>query len=318
MHLPETLYRYRRVNENNICALQCGQLWMSTPEQMNDVLDSSIFFDIDKIKEIIANGYESIDSIARALFLGEPIPSHTYKAFKGTEIEFAVGQMLSLLKGDLSIRPYIKRLMDEVCIPQTNRYLESLRSNSIEALKTARRIACFSETISSNKMWGHYSDGHKGFALGYSFRDKPMVCPKHHSDCGNLWMNYPLFPVIYGKEYDGTDYVLYNLMDALVGLLSEGKFTLPFFDWSFFTKGYLYKSSDWEEEKEWRLLSKIEKPGKLDTPFDSIKIEPKEVYLGAKISDKDKTTLVEIAEEKGYKVYQMELKDKTLVPVELM
>lgn len=73
----------------------------------------------------------------------------------------------------------------------------------------------------------------------------------------------------------------------MLEILMGNNILLPFYNWSFFTKRYLYKSHEWNEEKEWRLLSKIKKRQSSSETHTHINKKAIVVYCGVNISVKN-------------------------------
>ena len=65
-HIPSKLYKYRSFCDNHISAFHKDQVWVSTAQNMNDGLDTRLYFD----KEATINIYkEQIDSNKVAAFI---------------------------------------------------------------------------------------------------------------------------------------------------------------------------------------------------------------------------------------------------------
>lgn len=144
-------------------------------------------------------------------------------------------------------------------------------------------VACFSEkeNLSSLRMWAYYANYHKGFCLEYDFCEmncafKDGVIPILYSDA-------------YSKNYE---------------CLSEEecrKFRLG----CAFTK-----ATEWDFEKEWRILSCDEsRNGEKGYQMDFIK--PSKVYLGCKCDERLKVDLKEICYDLNIGLYQMRMKPET-------
>lgn len=155
--------------------------------------------------------------------------------------------------------------------------------------------ACFSENINSVLMWSHYSDYHKGFALGYDLR--PFLFPNKEK--------LSLFPVVYSnKRYDANQY-LYFLVGKFLNLPFKNQDVLAQ------TKLLLYKSKEWEYEKEWRLINPYHKDivNKCSEPRI---IHPNSIYYGCHISEENRRQLHEYAIEKNLQEFQMYLDDSSM------
>lgn len=86
-------------------------------------------------------------------------------------------------------------------------------------------VVCFSEDNSNILMWSHYAESHKGICLEYDSEERPI---KH-------WKNYKYHKIKYSKS-------------RYIDLLESG------YEKAFF-KLVTTKSTDWEYEKEYRLIS---------------------------------------------------------------
>lgn len=138
---------------------------------------------------------------------------------------------------------------------------------------------CFSEVNNSILMWSHYANEHKGFCIEYNFQDL-LDCYRE------------IYPIVYKIEMNNS-----NIISFERGVTSDNKIRL-------FTK-YI----DWAYEKEWRVVkfknneSNIWKLFK--TPI------PVSVYMGCKISDKDREALINLAINKKFNLYQMKMNTKS-------
>lgn len=127
------------------------------------------------------------------------------------------------------------------------------------------RVCCFSQTPSSILMWSYYCDSHKGFCIGY---DTSEIEEKIRKEMYPVFYHDDLFPLV--KTEDGLD---------------DGKFNA------------LIKYSDWESEKEWRLI--------LNEEF--VELKPSKIYLGVKFRDEYLDYFKDIAAEKNCRLYKMHM-----------
>jgi hypothetical protein len=170
---------------------------------------------------------------------------------------------------------------NEICIEKPLVFNDSF-DDLFDGIRNSSFIACFAEDVSSILMWSHYTDCHKGFVLQYDFRDLLMSLKGE---------GFP-FPVIYhDQRYNVTRYI-HSLLKGNNGNILDSILL------------QLYKSIDWEYEKEWRMvIPKINKEGE-DFKFYC---KPKAIYYGSKISVEHKNQLHEIAVKKGIDEYQAQL-----------
>ncbi|MGP8189038.1 MAG: DUF2971 domain-containing protein [Methanobacterium sp.] len=148
--------------------------------------------------------------------------------------------------------------------------------NSIHKNRIFER--CFSEEIDSTPMWSHYADDYKGFCIEYNF--------KQFEFGDDISTN--IYPVIYNKK----------LFDATKHLRQIDK--LPDDNILMNICAAINKSIKWSNEKEWRIVSIIN-----EGPLKVLK--PKAVYLGDKVTDKHKKSVMEIANVRKIEVYQIQI-----------
>lgn len=129
-------------------------------------------------------------------------------------------------------------------------------------------------------MWSHYADYHKGFCLGYDFRDTELQSEFE--------------PVIYSEDmYDATSVILGDISNIN-----------PF--WMKYTA--MRKHIDWAYEREWRL---IKFAWEQDNSKYALSIpQPKVIYLGCKIDERNKDKLIDAAKAKSMEIYQMKMDEK--------
>lgn len=141
-------------------------------------------------------------------------------------------------------------------------------------------IVCLSEIKDSVLMWSHYANNHEGICIEFDFKQLGVTDPRTRI----------LFPVFYNEDvFDTTKYLkafsdnektFNNLMDICSAI---------------------NKSDHWSYEKEWRIVSNIDKePGPL--PYCP---KPNAIYLGTSIEEKNKEIVMKIAENRKIDVYKM-------------
>lgn len=141
------------------------------------------------------------------------------------------------------------------------------------------RVCSFSEINDSLLMWSHYANNHEGFCLSYNFKEL-------NNDLTEL-----LFPVFYND----------NLLDITeLFLPDDGKINNMLFMYALSRK-----CTSWSYEKEWRII--VPTNNKEREQYQKQPI-PKCIYLGTKMREEDKKTIIEIAKEKQIDVYQMVMK----------
>jgi len=322
-NIPTSLYRYRTTEDHNIQALKRDYLPVTKPCNMGDIFDSLIAIDSDRVASAIAFELETIniDAMAKSLFDGRAIPKDLLRLLDPHTQAF-IQANLPRLKSDISLKPML-----EVVFGDIKKYIaqqvQSLENTTVNTLQHIRFIACFCEDVSLVDMWSDYAGKHTGFALEYNFKEQELLCLKKHSNCKNIQMKHPLFPVIYNESYDATDYALYIFQNYLMSMKTNNTMHMQFFDWLFYIKGYAYKAERYRREGEWRLLTRMEKS---DTyyfdlkPYASIPLSPSAIYFGAKMKNDTFEALNQIAVEIGLKRYRMvdDPLTRTVIPIPIL
>lgn len=140
------------------------------------------------------------------------------------------------------------------------------------------RVSCFAESPYSMLMWSHYANCHKGFCIEYE------IPP--YSNSNQLFHN--LHPVIYSNTR-------ISILDQCLNSLEPFGYTQDVL-WDIFKYALLMKSIDWKYQNEWRLiLLKNMIPNNYNCKFFKIK----KVYLGNKMSGKDRWEIIKICNSKG-------------------
>lgn len=304
---PSNLFRYRSCNDNHIKAFKNDQLFLSKPTKFNDPHDSLLYIDKKNIlNEILKiNAEKSFDHVSRLI----------------SDEKFKIDEIKRL--GENFVEKIITNsTIDGKPVKISEAYLEFLNKHhehrldliidlAKKSMKQASLVACLSETNDSTLMWAHYSSNHTGFALNYDMKALYSVDIGMGKTKGSLFVDNKLFPIIYTKKrYDASYYVEFHFIDDFYRHLGL-EFHYPFYDKLFYYKSLLFKSKDWEYEREWRLIRQTDNNIENDKPdFAFIgNIKPKEIYLGSDISSTNKLELIDIAKKKEIPIYQMEVDD---------
>lgn len=148
----------------------------------------------------------------------------------------------------------------------TQEILENSRAKLKNALQKKVKISCFSETYNNILMWSHYAQNHTGFCIEYNISNLELT---------NSFKKQ-LFPVFYTpKPIDMSKAILSKQKEIFENIL------------------IINKSEDWKYEREWRYITSSEDDSKFIMP-----VKPKAIYLGTKISEKNKNIMLEIANNK--------------------
>lgn len=266
---PPKLYRYRAYNSNNIESLRNEYIWLSSPNDFNDIFDSSVSINL----------------------LDKNIIHHTLRStIKETNAEFSDSELKQLdnlvhrvIDGQKLI--HFKKLLDSN--EYTNLKQKLLQyGNSIESwyqafknIKTYNwdifnkincKIACFAEKYDNILMWSHYADSNKGFCLEYD----------------TTQIKKTLYPILYQKNTKFLNKILKEFNDR-----NYNKNTIQAFC---VTTKYI----GWQYEKEWRYIG--------DPNMEYFPLKPTGIYLGTNITTEHYADLCELAKEKKINIKQMQ------------
>ena len=316
-HTPHQLFRYRSCSELNIDAFYNHQIWTSRGIDMNDDYDARIYYNKKKINKWLNSYFETDDSLSilNAIRDGaEPPPNIAAVPYAREFVNFIKGTTREQLK--LGSTNFRKFLNDNFlcCVTEL-----------VELAQKTLKFACFSENINSVSMWGLYADNGKGFALSYDFRNNNFCdcpqCPQLGKSC-MFPKRCHLMPMIYSNlRFDATNYMIYfaqyrilqkmalsngfiippNIMDTII----------PCPDSFMSSKVALYKSTEWRQEKEWRLFCTSEDPNFGLEPHSYIRKSPTALYLGRNIKPINEKLLITIAHEQQIPIYKMILPENS-------
>lgn len=296
-NVPDQLYKFRGCTDYSIDAFEKDELWLSKSALFNDLHDSLFFFD----KNTILDSIEKMFSSGAVPYMLETIKQ---VQFPNADLQKWTTEIFSSLD--------TKQLTDIVwqSVPGFSQWLNQCFSYAKDGIRERTKMVCLSESIKSPLMWAHYADNHKGFAIGYDFRNNEITqcsnCPNR--SCSNIKLG-TIYPVIYSdNRYDATEYgqwIVRQQINRTIGLPTEELYGDSFL----FTKAALHKSNDWSYENEWRIICSTPNLAVEQKDRYPIKKPPIAIYFGSQIPNFYRKTLIHIADEKGIPKYQMYVKD---------
>lgn len=284
--MPDKLFRYRNCSEMSVEAFENDKVYALTADMFNDPYDMLLRFDIEAVKNMFNSllSNESFYRLKDVLGKGKTLPDIVKQNFDQENISQIKNIVLSITN-DSEIDSFVSNRRNEV-MDTVDLYFPLLATF---VNKRTATIACFSETIKSVTMWSHYADYHKGFVLEYDLR--PTL--------SNGIPNVGIYPVIYDdKRYDGTQYILWEFL-RMLGVKLPNPDTLSYI------KCALHKSSQWEYEKEWRLIDSNLRDNIISENITWVSLKPTAIYYGTNISSDNKNRLHSIAQGKNLKEYNM-------------
>lgn len=305
-NLPKSLFRYRRTSEpHNIDALRNDVIPVSKPSVMGDIFDSLIPINAEKAVERIKQLQGGIDGIAEYFSKGGKIPEWVLQSLS-RKMRRTIECNQHRLK-DSQVKAFMKNAtpkIEEILLTK----VREKANQPIEILKSTGYIACLCEQGDNLKMWSDYADKHTGYVLEY---DMETLNPRFHTfDAANEQFQPEdiVLPVIYGEQYDSTDFVINRVLNELLREVATNDIFIRQQDELWHIKGYLYKHGDYESEAEWRLITPIKGVSADATLHTNVKGKPKAIYYGAKMPDAIIKELDEIAQDRQIMRYRMEMK----------
>lgn len=276
---PKSVFKYRCNDEKSRYNLEHDFVWVCSPSSYNDPYDSSITITpetltksviLDSVKDFIEKELNSkVEANKIEQILNAPNPALALQELIMVEMD--------------QVPPEYHAMFREPLAAQIKAWEEEFGRILPESHKDSLKICSFSEDQSSIIMWSHYADQHRGFCIEYDTESLP---PEH------LFVRM-LYPVIYSHiRFDGTKYYR-----AAMRNLNEFNILFP-------TIASLYKSKEWEYEKEWRLVI----PANLVKDASLWRVPTaKCVYLGKRMSDGERMQIVEICTRKKVEIHEMDL-----------
>ena len=295
--IPNHLFKYCTINEHSINALKTQKVYCSPPKLLNDPFDLFIPKEkdddncwLDYIKEHIprkkiirqillcikkSNHCDIVLPILEPVLLEKETDSlkvcnQLYETgwFTYDECYYMFNMAYNFYK-----------TFDYVIENNDNRRLIENMRNDFEGFG----VFCMTEHKNTRPMWAHYGDEYKGICIEYAIPKTKEIVER-------------LFPVLYEKP------ILCRLPQALtrltIGILSRAYTDGKIVDGtSAIVEEFCTKSSDWAYEKEWRIV------GKEKSFVSGLAI--KNVYLGYRVSEDNKKTIIDVAKDVGFDVYEM-------------
>ena len=308
--LPPKLYRFRKIKRDEdgkdyvLDSLRTKTIVTCSASCFSDKYDALCYFDENKVQDLIVklinrdtiqdfqcmvkNGAypDSLPEILKPLMLRD---NHK---INDTSVEDAVWQLRRIIASSPIKESIVKTLRNS---------MDFLRSDN------TTQIACFTENIRSKFMWDMYADGYKGYALEYDFSGIPLMFSLFALP--NETTHSTLLPIFYSDErYDLSNYRIESfIIERYTATRIERlKPILNNIDLLDLCRPYLYKSTEYSREKEWRLICKWgNRNNKYANIVDFDKL--KAVYYGPEMLLSDREELHKIAANRELKEYNVRI-----------
>lgn len=141
-------------------------------------------------------------------------------------------------------------------------------------------VGCLSTNVKNRLMWSHYAKSHEGFCIEYDFSE-------------NVLENFKSLPVPVIYDNDRPQMLWEVVVDNNEENMKKAKGQIVL--------SLLQKDSEWKYENEWRIFVNAKESSEQKMPKMSC------IYLGASISEENRTKILEIAKELKIPVKQMKV-----------
>ena len=305
---PKSLFKYRKANELNINNLENDIAWFSKPLEFGDTVDFTLNTDIEaELDNFEKHPQEYTKKVAIAFInywlrpygqtVDEKVVDMALPLFNDNG-EVSEDNAKAFLKGKMpeySSDIYSKKLFEATQLPNqepTKEAIEGFLRTYLDFNKRLRNelfVFCLAEEGDNQAMWETYADGAAGFCIEYQIPNDTFLGQR-------MLMN--LLPIYYGEKEP------INFFDILVkGLTAEKQVNgISYDDYEKWFLSSYTKDTSYAFQKEWRIVFTQDMGGnKQSFPF------AKSIILGEKISDDNKKILVDLANKKGFEVYQRKL-----------
>lgn len=276
-HLPKSLFKYRAVDSYALENLRHDQVWLASANSFNDPYDTLVTLDHETLLK---------DFVKR--FLSGALPASAPPGIPKLD----AASMRRLAECDDPFEAFEAVIRDSGRDPDTAKKAASaLRDaygavsastalKTLEVMQSGFKVCafCAAPVEDGLLMWGHYAKWHSGFCIEYrveDFRDPSLI-----------------HPVIYSEDRcDFTPWIL----QASRGDPVPGGYAAA-----------LLKHPAWSYEDEWRLFVPL---GNVTHPKGILISVPTPiaVYLGSRMSDADRDSVLAITKKRGIATYRMQL-----------
>jgi len=155
--LPNTLYKYKPLNDYALNSVKYEAVWLSDLASLNDPYECNMQFNID---QMIDDFFHSPSFLADFKKVHDTaITEEEHDAIKRSNNQWGTYKSICIAKG-LSI---IEE--NEMRNELFNKWQETT-----DMVRKKVRLCSFSERSDSAIMWSHYADHHKGICVEYDFR----------------------------------------------------------------------------------------------------------------------------------------------------
>ena len=287
-YFPNTIKDIKGVNRNfSKEALTNNTVHLSAPNEFDDPYDCNVYVDGNEFALQRVRYYASLCgvNIKQEWDYAEVSRNLAMHIFMHISSGGKVSVLFELDKNNQLVHAHqeyelLKAYADGGSYYKAINHVIDTEYNNVQKTANRFRVSCFAQSPYSMLMWSHYANNHQGFCIEYE-------TPDYSKENENIYLN--LFPVIYTNTRTSLTKLSFNW--NATGLLSHSDI------WDFYKYCLLSKSLDWKYQQEWRLISCDTLL--TDQNYNCKFFKIKKVYLGNKMSAKDRLEIIDICKKQG-------------------
>lgn len=257
-NIPEVVYKFRSVNDNNLNALEEGILIAVDPRNLNDPDEGDMHINFKKRWKEFYKVF--MDLFYKDFGFKLAIDINDFENRDDFIIEFA--KCMGIRNHEFQSFDELWSIGDKLVNDRFKLFQKEIRETGVETF----RVCSLTSELNSKLMWAYYSDSYQGFCIGYDFRNlkselTDMLLPVRYKN-NKLEMDDSFF----GREEINNSFII----DSLTR-----------------------KSDEWSHEKEWRLLVLATK----GEPIKKVKVpKPKVIIIGKDMRLNDRLKLIQLSD----------------------
>lgn len=271
--MPESLCRFRSINEHTLMQLQENKLYFSSADYYDDPFDTFIHVDFARIKE-----WHS--TLSKQLNLNNP-------AFLGW---LKTLEPITRVSGEQLLNNLKEHPLDLSSFPDRIKQVRTLIQKNLFSI-------CFCEDALNETLWLKYAKNYSGFALVYGIKDEnTFLCGKEVTceNCRSLSERPSIYPVYYtDASYDATQFAFACLLWGTQVPPQILEFSYKAVMWEA-ERVSLIKKKCHEYDGEWRMIRPTMAPART-----CIKMRPQKVILGLRMPEYERLLVVSAAKIAG-------------------
>ena len=280
MKVPEILYKYTTASTTKI-VLETGRLRWQSPCQFNDVGE------LQRMPILSPDFEESKPIYLKKLVDIAYSEANVNLAIYSQRSQHIIAMLQEMKSQGVSSGAALQKI--ESAAPQGTEKLESVFRKSTELNNDGSlRCFCLTENEFNTLMWAHYGDSYKGCMLGFQHIDE-LSTPFAAAEKVRYTNETPVIG-------SAVDFYLYGPSPKQN---KETRLAI-----------YYTKAEDWEYEKEWRVIYKVNPTqGARYTDFKFYPEELESITFGLKISQEVKAEILELVSSRyaHCKLYQLRM-----------